>query len=575
MLEKIQNLLRITKDDSPEFIRIVRTILIISLVATIALIVLLGGFQGNRINPVTITVLGVLFLFMAAALFFVIRGNTLLAQLSIPLALIVSITVIAFGADSIHDQSVIAYALTIIIGGFLQGERGVFLTAGMASIGVVFLGYADIAGITTNNMASNTRPEDGFIISIILFVIAGVLNLVMNRLNDSLKRAKNNEQAQLQANRELKDLQVSLEERVASRTKELQETSSQLERRAKDFEAISDISRSMASIREVEKLLPTVAHLISERFGFYHIGIFTLDENNEYAVLSAANSEGGARMMQRGHKLKVEPGSLVGYAASRTLPKIALDVGAEAVFFNNPDLPDTKSEIALPLLVGTQTIGVLDVQSTESGAFTDQAVNILSTLANQVAISIQNARSFSETRRALSESEKIYRQYVQQGWKRVTSETPNLGYVYSTKGVNQLNTPINTPEIRTATASGDRVITPQQKGEATSIAVPVKLRGQVIGVLNIHSTDGSHKWDDDELALIQAAADRAALALENARLLEDSQRRASKERAIGELSARISAATNIDSILQTAVTEIGRTIGNSEVSIQFRKPQGN
>jgi GAF domain-containing protein len=572
MLEKIQNFLRITKDDSPEFIRIVRTILIISLVATIALLVLLGGIQGNSINPVTITVLGVLFLFMAASLVFVLRGNTLLAQLSIPFVLVVSVTIISFGADGIHDQAVIAYALAIIIGGLLQGEWGVFLTAGMTSIGVIFLGIADMTGLTKNNLASNTRPEDGFIISVILFVIAGVLNLAMKRLNDSLKRAKENEQAQIEANRELKILQTSLEERVESRTRELQESSAQLERRAKDFEAISDVSRSMTSIQEVETLLPTVTHLISERFGFYHTGIFTLDETGEYAVLKSTNSEGGKRMMERGHKLKVEPDSLVGYASSRGLPRVALDVGEDAVFFENPDLPQTRSEIALPLIVGAETIGVLDVQSIEPGAFNDQDVNILSTLANQVATAIQNARSFEETRRALAESDRIYQQFVEQGWQRITGEKPNLGYQYSQAGLKPLDAPLNAP-VAGAVSTGQESADFTEEKPAADMAIQIKLRGQSIGVLNIRSTDAAHKWDEDEIAMIQAAADRAALALENARLLEDSQRRASKERTISELSARISAATNMDTILQTAVEEIGHAIGSSEVSIRFQSQE--
>jgi GAF domain-containing protein len=446
----------------------------------------------------------------------------------------------------------------VVIGGLLLGERGVFMVAGIAALGVIFLGFADMNGLTATFMAQRTGIDDISIISLLLFLSAGVMRLLLTRANNSIQRAKENEQAQIEANKELRNLQSSLEERVENRTRELQETSVQLDRRAKDFEAISDISRSMTSIREVEILLPTVARLISERFGFYHTGIFILDEANQYAMLRATNSPGGKRMMEREHKLKVEPGSLVGYASSRGLPRIALDVGEDAVFFNNPDLPDTRSEIALPLIVGNQTIGVLDVQSTESGAFTEQDVNILSTLANQVAIAIQNARFFDETRRALAESERIYQQFVEQGWQRITSEKPNLGYQYSGEGIKPLDAPLSGPKAQVASQT------------QADILIPIKLRGQSIGVLNIRSADAARKWDEDELALIQAAADRAALALENARLLEDSQRRASKERTISEFSARISAATDMDTILQTAVEEIGHAIGSSEVSIRFR-----
>ncbi len=561
MLEKLRKFFRTPDDDTPEFARIVRTILTITLIGNAGVLVLVSGILGNKVNYGTIIVLGVLLLLVIFSQILVLRGNTILARLMIPVALVAAVTYIAFGAHSIHDSAITGYALTVVIGGLLLGERGVWVVAGLAAAGVTFLGLADMNGLTTTFMAQRTGYDDIGIISLLLILSAGVMRTLLTRANNSIQRAKENEQAQSDANKELRILQTSLEERVENRTRELKETSDQLERRAKDFEAIADISRSMTGIREMDKLLPTVASLISERFGFYHAGIFILDEAGEYAVLSAANSLGGKRMMEREHKLKMEPGSLVGYASSRGLPRIALDVGEDAVFFSNPDLPDTRSEIALPLIVGSQTIGVLDVQSTESGAFTEQDVNILSTLANQVAIAIQNARSFEETRRALAESERIYQQFVQQGWQRITSDKPNLGYQYSNLGLKPLDAPLASKKAQPA------------KQTQADILIPSKLRGQSSGVLNIRAADSARKWDVDELALIQAAADRAALALENARLLEDSQRRASKERTISEFSAHISAATDMDTILQTAVEEIGHAIGSSEVSIRFRSQE--
>jgi GAF domain-containing protein len=572
MLEKLQTFLRITKDDSPEFIGIVRTVLIISLVATIALLIFLGSFQGYQARP-TIIVLGVLFLFMAASLFFVIRGNTLPAQISIPVALIASITVISFRADSIHDQAVIAYAFTIIIGGLLQGERGVFLTAGMASIGVIFLGYADITGMTTSNMASNTRPVDGFLISVILFAIAGVLNLIMKRLNDSLKRAKESEQEQILANRELKELQISLENRVEARTKELLETSSQLERRAKDMEAVSEISHSIATIQDMDVLLPTVTKLVSEYFGYYQVGVFLMDETGENLVLRAATSEGGQRLMARKFSLKAGTTSLVGFSASQGIPRVSQDVEHDSFFLAEPDLIQTKSEAVFPLQIGRKIFGVLDIESAETNMFSENDVKILGTLANQIAISIQNVRSFEETRQALAESTKIYQQFVQQGWKRITNETPNLGYHYSLTGIKPLNAPLTTPDTQ-ATPNGKEWPPSAGQKPSADIAIPIQLRGHSIGVLNVRPTESTHKWDEDEVALIQAAADRVALALENARLLEDSQRRAAKERTIGEISSKINASIDLDGIWQTAAKELGLAISDSEIIVQFQASEG-
>jgi GAF domain-containing protein len=240
-------------------------------------------------------------------------------------------------------------------------------------------------------------------------------------------------------------------------------------------------------------------------------------------------------------------------------------VGQDKAFLANPDLPETKSEAALPLQAGTQLIGVLDVQSTLPEAFSDRDVNILNTLANQVAISIQNARSFSETRRALAEAENIYQQFIQQGWKRISKELPNSGYRYSQDGtLNALG-----EASKTELTSHDPELAFVSQERVTILSIPIKLRGQAIGTMDIRSTELSRELDDDETAMIQATVERAALALENARLLEDSQRRATRERAIGEISSRISEKSEIDAILRSAAEELGKKLKDAEVTVEI------
>ena len=150
-----------------------------------------------------------------------------------------------------------------------------------------------------------------------------------------------------------------------------------------------------------------------------------LDDAREYAVLMAANSEGGKRMLARGHKLRVGQTGIVGYATGTGKPRIALNTGTDMVYFNNPDLPETHSEIALPLRVRDQIIGALDVQSTEPNAFANEDIEVLSTLADQVSIAIQNARQFEQTRKALSEAEALAKQFAQTGWQQF-SKNKNL-----------------------------------------------------------------------------------------------------------------------------------------------------
>ncbi len=170
------------------------------------------------------------------------------------------------------------------------------------------------------------------------------------------------------------------------------------QRRATQLAAAAEVARDATAILDVDQLLDETVHLISEQFGFYHAGVFLLDEGEKFAVLRAASSEGGRRMLERGHRLPVGKVGIVGHVASTGEPRISLDVGLDAEHYAHSDLPDTRSEMALPLKVRGRVIGVLDVQSTQESAFSEEDVRILQTLADQLAAAIANARLFQEVR---------------------------------------------------------------------------------------------------------------------------------------------------------------------------------
>ena len=344
-----------------------------------------------------------------------------------------------------------------------------------------------------------------------------------------------------------------LEDRVAERTADLEQSSREIERRAEQFESIAQVSRIISSIQNLEDLLPRITHMISQYFGFYHAGIFLLDDNKEFAVLRAANSEGGQRMLKRGHRLGVGQTGIVGYVTSTGNPRVALDTGTDAVYFDNPDLPNTHSEMALPLRVGRQVIGALDVQSTKSNAFSPEDINILSALADQVSAAIQNARLYAESREALLRAEKAYRQLTGDTWSNIQRVAPLTGYRYD--GIK--------PEPLTNSMTGKQ---PNEMDEA--FTVPVQLRGETIGKLRVQAKSEGYEWSEDEILIIRATAERVALATENARLVLESQKQASKERVISELSAKIGSAINLDNILQTTLREMGRILPGAEISIQ-------
>lgn len=213
----------------------------------------------------------------------------------------------------------------------------------------------------------------------------------------------------------------SLEERVAERTAELEQTSAISEKQAGELKTVSEVARAISTEVDFEKLLALITSVVSLEFGFYHVGVFLIDHVNNKAVLRSANSPGGKRMMDRGHALTIGQVGIVGNVAASASPRIALDVGEDATFFNNPDLPETRSEMALPLRLRGQVIGVLDVQSREQNAFTPADVETLTILADQIAIAIENARLLAESKQALIESQMLYGEYIGRAWDRKTS----------------------------------------------------------------------------------------------------------------------------------------------------------
>jgi GAF domain-containing protein len=273
-------------------------------------------------------------------------------------------------------------------------------------------------------------------------------------------------------------------------------------------------------------------------------------------------------MLQREHKLLIGQTGIVGLVSATGMARIALDVGVDAAYFDNPDLPDTRSEMALPLRTGHEIIGVLDVQSIEENAFQPEDVEILSTLADQVAIAIQNARSFEITQELLKQAEKTSGTYLRESWKALQAQAVRMGYAASGNNVRPLNQLISSPQIEQAIACRETV---EESGKNPVLAIPIRLREEVIGIMDIHMP-GEHDWDSDEVDIAKAVADRLSLAIETSLLIETTQRRAELERITSDISGKISSTTQFEAILRTAAEELSRALGGSEVTVQLQSP---
>jgi len=463
-------------------------------------------------------------------------------------------------ATSVDSSVTSTVHVALIFSSALLSQGGFLSLAILSSIATFMAPYYSHTPVT---QAESLRT--GGVVLVIGAVLYGIQVYRANLEKESLKKVTD-------SNRELEEMTISLEQRIGARSIELEKATQQVQVRAARLQIISEISQEITSNvdQQPKELLNRIVRSVSEKLGFYHVGIFLLDENREFAVLRAANSDGGQRMLARRHQLKVGGIGIVGYVSQSGRPRIALDTGSDAVFFNNPDLPRTHSEIALPLKYGSTIIGVLDVQSTLPSAFNDEDTNLLSTLTNQIAIVISTILT-SERAEFGSSSQKIIRRD-----EALKSRQLQSGYSYLPDGTISSATPASNSAVDQVVASGEALVLAQPaRNIPATLIIPVKFRDQVIGVIHIESAEANRKWTEDEVEMVQAVSERAAFALENARLFEETSRRAEQEETIARVTTQIGASTDFNRILQTTIQELGQALGASRSFIQLGTPPEN
>ena len=523
---------------------LLNTVLIaLTLLLFIALVALLLGGSGRYQVYI---VVGVFNLVLALLQIPMRRGYVIPVGYATVILFTGVLTFAIMNGGTVRAPGVSLYTLTIIMSGLILGRRAAYWTAAVDAMIFITILWLEINERLPEPVLT-VNIQQGLIFTGNLVMAAILLGLALKSINESLNRARLGEE-------KLSTLNFELEQRVNERTADLEKSNDQIQQRASQLEAIANTARYTASIQNLGQLLPAIAQDVSARFGVYHVGIFLLDSNKEYAILSATNSEGGQKMLARGHRLKVGEQGIVGYATYSGNPRIALDVGDDAVYFDNPDLPDTHSEVALPLRFGQEIIGALDIQSNETNAFSQDDVEIFTILADQVSVAIQNTRSVEQAQRALHEAELATSQLTGIAWKGFVEKIQIRGYRYD--GIR--------PEpVKAARKSNE---------EKNALLVPVQLRGKVIGRLKFRSTDQTRRWTEDELAIIESTAERVAIALDSARLLEDAQQRALRETFLSEMAAKIGASFQLDSILRDTVEELGQKLRDSKVSFQLVNP---
>jgi putative methionine-R-sulfoxide reductase with GAF domain/HAMP domain-containing protein len=349
----------------------------------------------------------------------------------------------------------------------------------------------------------------------------------------------------------LQESYETLEQRVRERTRDL-------ERRTLQIQVAAEVARDATRTQNLEELLNNAVELIRGRFGYYHAGIFLVDEAHEHAVLMAATGEPGRAMLEAGHRLRVGEIGIVGYVTGSGRPRIALDVGQDTTHFRNPHLPETRAEMALPLKISGRIIGALDVQSRFPDAFSEQDITALQVMADQLAIAIENTRLLEESRQNLAEIQNVYGKLNRQSWQDIRRGMPQSGYEYDRGAVHPLQ-------------PGESGLQSENDGdeELVHLCVPLRVRGEAIGSIDFWADPESvNAQTDDTLAHI---GDRIGQALESARLFEEARNKAEREEIISTISASIQETLDIDMMLQTAIREIGNSMQVEEVEVRMKE----
>jgi GAF domain-containing protein len=359
---------------------------------------------------------------------------------------------------------------------------------------------------------------------------------------------------------QLRQLLVSLEDQVQKRTAEL---------------AMSvEVGQRATAIRDLDKLLLTITEFVRDKFNLHYVQVFLVDDINQNLVLRAGTGQTGQELLARRLSLPIDSSSTVGQAAVQGRPIIVTDTTIGNIDISQsipaswypvllkkaqaqkPDslLPETLSELTIPLIVEGRVIGVLDLQNDKVRTFTKDNLNVYEAIAVQLAIAIDSARQWALTQQAQKKAEEAIRQLTREAWaERLASRKDSAGFVYDLSKIASL-----LPDAYSLTA------TPEN-----GYSVPLVVQDQAIGYLSV-KTPGDRDLTEDERALLQAVAQQLAQKTENLRLFEATQQRASREQIARRIIDRVRTSRNIETALKTAAEELNKALSTARASIDLQ-----
>lgn len=527
-----------------------RARILLPLSSVIAILALIFGFylitatllgidsQANALlGPVTAPLM---ILWTTGALWLTQRGKVQLAALMIAV-LLAAVSTITISTNGMAPSALLTLPIVLTYMGLAYRAKGATITTLAVWVMLPVVAYLQSEG----KLAADEKPFDDLIYealvsaqmltltAILLWVFAWNLQSALVRIN-----------------------------RIASQTR-----------------TIADIGQVISRILNMDELLTHSVDLIRDRFALYHVQIFIVDENRSYANLTASTGTIGQALLAQGYRVPLGSRTLVGEAISKG--NACYEADLERTSYRRPELLiNTRTELALPLQAGDDVIGVLDIQSLRPNAFSNEDIETLRVVANQLSQAIQNARMFETQQRGLlqnrrlflesetnlREIERLNRQLTGQSWQQYISERGTDQFGIQIVGQEVQTGPINLTTVMQQAIQRQRLVASEENGEQV-LAVPIQIRGQAIGVIEVRRPNDQSQSDIRNI--LQAVVERLAFSLENARLFEQARMSAEREQQINQISTRLQGLTSVEDVLTTALQSLGEALSAEQGSIRL------
>lgn len=344
-----------------------------------------------------------------------------------------------------------------------------------------------------------------------------------------------------------------------------------------------EVGQITAQLMDRDALFQRTVELVRDRFAYYHVQIFLVDETREYAVLQASTGDIGQQLLNRGHKLAIASQSVIGRATQLGDPVLISNTEDDPVYAPNELLPNTRAELAVPILDGDNIVGALDVQSMRARAFDSIDVQVLQVIASQISVAMRNARLFEgqiasvqenkrlflEAEANLREIQRLNRQLTRGAWESFLRGKPDVSGVTSdAEGIKQEQA--WTPDMVEARQRRRLIARAAETGQV--IAVPIVLRGEVLGVIEVTPEQAANPTETAEM--VEAVAQRLAISLESTRLFEEAQAATLQEQRINTIVGRYQSANTVDELLQITLAELSESLGAEFGTIRLGSVRG-